>query len=87
MKPANDNSPRLLNRTEAAAYCGFKPSAFSGHVLAGRLPPALPGIKKWDRAAIDQFLDQASGLAKPEAMNDNTDPWAEYDRRKNARKT
>lgn len=86
-KPANDNVPRLLNRTEAAAYCGFKPTAFSSHVLAGRLPAALPGLHKWDRAAIDQFLDQASGLAKFESVNDNADPWAEYDRRKNARKT
>lgn len=75
---ANDNGPRLLSRTEAAAYCGFKPTAFGEHVRSGRLPPAMPGLKKWDRKALDMFLDQASGIAKPEATNDNVDPWAEW---------
>lgn len=78
---ANDNgplAPRLLSKAEAAAYCGFKLTAFSDHVRAGKLPPSLPGLKKWDRKALDQFLDEASGLAKPDAANDNVDPWAEW---------
>lgn len=81
---ANDNGPRLLSRTEAAAYCGFKPTAFGEHVRSGRLPPAIPGLKKWDRKALDMFLDNVSGLANDNAAEE-TDPWAEYDRKKNAR--
>lgn len=82
-RPANDNA-RLLSRAEAAAYCGFKPSAFSAHVLAGRLPQPIAGLRKWDRAAIDSYLDKVSGLANDNATEE-VDPWAEYDRKKNAR--
>lgn len=80
-KPANDNSPRLLSRTEAAAYCGFKPTAFSTHVLAGRLPAALPGLHKWDRAAIDAHLDKMSGLTKGnrDAPEDAFEAWERED--------
>lgn len=82
MKPANDNQ-RLLSRAEAAAYCGFKPSAFSAHVAAGRLPAALPGVRKWDRKAIDLHLDKLSGLVVETPSNDN-DPWADW-KKANAR--
>lgn len=84
MKPANDNGPRLLSRAEAAEYCGFKPSAFSAHVLAGRLPPAIPGLRKWDRAAIDAHLDKLSGLANDNDATADEDPWADW-KRENAR--
>lgn len=77
--------PRLLSRAEAAAYCGFKPSAFSAHVSAGRLPGPLAGLKKWDRAAIDAYLDKISGINTPMPAVEEDDPWAEYDRKKNAR--
>jgi hypothetical protein len=76
MKPANDNA-RLLSRAEAAAYCGFRPSAFSAHVAAGRLPAALPALRKWDRKVLDAHLDRMSGLEKTEAAS--KDPWAEWE--------
>lgn len=84
MKAANDNQ-RLLSRTEAAAYCGFKPSAFSAHVLAGRLPAALPGLRKWDRKAIDTHLDKLSGIDGVNVVSE--DPFDAWERQDNARQS
>lgn len=65
MKADNDNQ-RLLSRQEAAAYCGCSTATFSGWVAAGHMPKPLFGSKRWDKKAIDDALDKASGLA-----NDN----------------
>ena len=82
------NKPRLMDRAEAAAYCGYSPGQFSRLVTSGRLPPALRGLRRWDRAAIDAWLDQASGidrsLAKtPKQVSDDAfDAWErEYEAR------
>ena len=88
MTPANDSpngsSPRqadkrLMTRAEAAAYCGFRPSAFSAHVASGNLPPAIATLRRWDRAALDAHFDKLSGIA----ANDNApaaDPYLEWKR-------
>lgn len=65
--PANDNSPRLIGRKEAAAYCSVTPTCFSMWVASHKMPPAIPGTRKWDKRAIDAKLDEISGLA----VNDN----------------
>ncbi|MGM4886440.1 helix-turn-helix transcriptional regulator [Tardiphaga sp. 11_C7_N12_6] len=57
-----DNTPRLMNRGEAAAYCGISPSTFSNWVGKGTIPRPLQGTKRWDRLAIDQALDEKSGI-------------------------
>lgn len=57
---------RVLNRGEAASYVGVSPGHFETLVLSGTLPFPLPGYgrtRRWDRAAIDQALDRASGLS------------------------
>lgn len=59
---------RVLNREEAASYVGVSPGHFDTLVSSGTLPCPLPGYgrtRRWDRAAIDQALDQASGLSAP----------------------
>lgn len=63
----NDNGPRLIGRREAAAYCGIGESTFSLWVATHKMPPSVPGTRKWDKRAIDARLDEISGLG----ANDN----------------
>lgn len=64
--------PRLMSRAEAAAYCGISPTSFSCWVSSHKMPPAIPGTRKWDKRAIDAKLDEISGLAGDE---DAFDRW------------
>lgn len=82
--PANDNSPRLIGRQEAAAYCGITPTCFSMWVASHKMPPSIPGTRKWDKRAIDAKLDEISGLA----VNDNEaeDEFEKWSRQRDARK-
>ncbi|WP_234836842.1 helix-turn-helix transcriptional regulator [Sinorhizobium meliloti] len=61
-----NDSPRLIGRKEAAAYCGISPTCFSMWVASNKMPPAIPGTRKWDKRAIDAKLDEISGLDVPE---------------------
>jgi excisionase family DNA binding protein len=54
--------PRLIGRKEAAAYLGIAESTFSMWVATHKMPPTIPGTRKWDRRAIDARLDEISGL-------------------------
>lgn len=56
-------NPRLLTLSEAAAYCRLSKAGFNNWIAAGRLPPAIPGTHRWDRAALDAALDKISNLA------------------------
>ena len=73
-EPANDNQPRLMGRKDAAAYCGIAESTFSLWVATYKMPPCIPGTRKWDRRAIDAKLDEISGLV----VNDNEDPYEKW---------
>ncbi|PZP49820.1 MAG: hypothetical protein DI595_12725 [Agrobacterium fabrum] len=85
MSPANDNSPRLMGRREAAAYLGIGQSTFSLWVSTYKMPAAIAGTRKWDKRAIDAKLDEISGL---QSANDNTeDEFERWEREQNARKT
>lgn len=66
--------PRLIGRKEAAAYCGITPTCFSMWVAQGKMPPAIPGTRKWDRKAIDAKLDEISGLIA-DPKEDEFDRW------------
>jgi len=68
------DAPRLIGRKEAAAYCGITPTCFSMWVAQGKMPPAIPGTRKWDRKAIDAKLDEISGLAA-DRKEDEFDRW------------
>ena len=67
--------PRCIPIGEAAAYCGLTPSGFRAWVASGRLPPALPGTRRWDRKAIDAALDRLSGLSSDQTEENDIDLW------------
>jgi len=61
----NGKIPRGLSRKDAAAYAGCDSlSAFNSWIRRGILPGPIPGTHRWDRRAIDQAMDRASGLEK-----------------------
>jgi excisionase family DNA binding protein len=56
---------RVFNREEAASYLGISPGYFSKLVHEGRLPAPLPSYgraRRWDQVALDQVLDDRSGV-------------------------
>lgn len=54
--------PRLLDRQDAAEYCGVSVNHFLTHVPVG---PRLIGSKKlWDRKEIDAWLDGPASKTK-----------------------
>jgi predicted DNA-binding transcriptional regulator AlpA len=54
--------PRLMTGAEVAAYLGLTQASFSKWVADGRAPKRLPGTRRWDRKAIDLYLDKLSGI-------------------------
>jgi len=54
--------PRLLNRDDAAAYCGLSTDGFDDWRRRGLLPGPIEGTRRWDRKALDLALDKASGI-------------------------
>lgn len=58
---ANLIEPRGLTKGDAAAYCGCRTEdAFDDWVRKGIVPEPIPGTQRWDRKAIDWWLDKAS---------------------------
>lgn len=76
---------RLMTGAQAAEYCELAPATFSNWVAAGRLPPPLPGTRRWDRRALDAAIDKLSGLAPSIVPSD--DPFEIWEREHAARKT
>jgi hypothetical protein len=68
VKPRRGVEPRLLQKKEAAAYCGVCPSVFDQACPVQPLK-LLDRIPRWDRYALDAWID---GLAKSET--DELDP-------------
>lgn len=58
---------RLLTIDEAAAYCHMKPSGYRKAVRRGVLPGPVPGLRLYDRKAIDLALDRRQGLEQTES--------------------
>jgi hypothetical protein len=55
--------PRGLSKEDAASYSGCKTvAAFDDWISRGIMPGPIPGTHRWDRKAIDSYLDRASGL-------------------------
>lgn len=78
------DAPRLVGRKEAAAYLGIGESTFSMWVVQDKMPPAVPGTRKWDKKAIDARLDEISGLAT--AIASGEDDFDRLQRESDARK-
>lgn len=78
---------RLLSGAEAAAYYGVKPATFSQWVAAGRAPKPLPGTHRWDRRALDLFLDKLSGIpVSPVSKEDRErEEWEKWEKAYEAR--
>ena len=54
---------RVFSRPEAASYVCASVSYFDKLVRIGTMPQPLgfPGVKRWDKAALDLALDTLSG--------------------------
>ena len=61
--------PRLMTRTDAAAYCAVTPSRFYQLVKAGTLPAAVKGTTRYDRKALDAALDKLAGLTTDASLS------------------
>jgi hypothetical protein len=55
-------SPRLLTRQMAAAYCSVSLETFDDYRGRGIVPDPVLGTARWDRKLIDIWLDRASGI-------------------------
>jgi hypothetical protein len=68
------NAPRLLTRDQAAAYCGVGATTLNDWMEREIIPGPVPGTHRWDRKAIDAFLDILSRL--DDKLEDNAlDRW------------
>ena len=74
--------PRGISRQAAASYCGCSLRSFDDWVRKGILPGPITGTHRWDRWAIDAFLDRRSGLVEHNADDSALDQW---ERSRNAR--
>lgn len=54
--------PRLLTREQAAQRCGIKPGTFDLWRREGRVPPPVPGTRRYDAVALERALDRLSGI-------------------------
>lgn len=79
------DDPRLIGRKEAADYCGIGESTFSLWVATDKMPPTVPGTRKWDKRAIDARLDEISGLNAQATQNIARDPDKEFREREKKR--
>lgn len=61
-------SRRLLNETQAATYLGI-PRAAIKRILVGRVP--IDGRIRWDRVALDAWLDALRGVKTDAPANSN----------------
>lgn len=80
---ANDNSPLVLSRREAAALCHMSLTGFDSWVRKGIVPSAIPGTRRWSRVAIERAI--AGDRSSPEPANDNLSPFEKW-KRENANK-
>lgn len=65
--------PRLLTRRQAADYCQLTPEQFEAAcpVPAARiLPSTSKQARRWDRQAIDRWLDSLAGDGKAPASRE-----------------
>ncbi|PIP00652.1 hypothetical protein CJ014_00685 [Pleomorphomonas carboxyditropha] len=74
-----------MSRAEAAAFCAISPSRFSQWVSEGRIPAALKGTNRWDREAIQRFLDLKSGLLNDNKMSASASAFAAWKNSKDKR--
>lgn len=77
--PAPSPSPRLLTAIEAAKYLGFKSSQILRRIPVEPIlisDDGLTNTRRYDRKALDAWLDQRSGLTASASLP-HTDPGLE----------
>ena len=70
-------APRVMNQAETAGYIGYSPAWFGaklGGLYAMGFPKPLPLLERWDRHAVDRWLDRLGGEA-PRTVGDEHDAW------------
>jgi hypothetical protein len=71
------DTPRVLSKDKAAAYCGCETmAAFDDWVRRGIVPGPIPGTRRWDKRAIDMHLDRLSGIEP--ASEKQLSPYQEW---------
>jgi hypothetical protein len=55
-------TPRLLTREQSAVYCGISPAHFGETIGKEVTPVRVRGAVRWDRLALDVWIDKKSGL-------------------------
>jgi len=56
---------RVFSRAEAASYVSASVGYFDKLIRLGKMPQALPlpGVKRWDKNALDRAIDALSGMS------------------------
>lgn len=71
--------PRLLSRTEAAAYVGLSANQFDEEVTAGTFPGPVPlRVTRrlvWDRQALDEALDGTRKVNDGKSWDERREAW------------
>jgi hypothetical protein len=70
-------APRLLDKGQAAAYCGVCVAVFETSVGVAAIE-VKPGLKRWDRHALDRWIDALNG----ELSGDLGSAWDDWHGRK-----
>jgi len=59
-------TPRLLNRQQAAEYCGVCVNTFKAHVASHVRPVEIGAKRLWDMRELDRWIDTRSmGMTEP----------------------
>ena len=66
------NPSRLMSRDALMDYLSVGSTTLHRLIKEGKIPGPLPGLKRWDRAAVDAALDRISGIAKHATHDDFT---------------
>jgi hypothetical protein len=81
---AKNLDPRLLHKTDAAAYCAIAPATFEKACPVA--PVMLSGrIARWDRRALDKWIDSLGVGESIEEDNSLVRVWDDRNRRKDPR--
>ena len=83
--PSPTTSPRLLNATQASLYLGFRSPELLKNIPVQPIRIAGVGVgraPRWDRLALDRWLDSLSGLVAPtgdereETLDEEFEAWS-----------
>ncbi len=76
--------PRMLSRTQAAAYCGVCPDIFD-QVCPVKPVQLLQRIPRYDRFALDEWMNTLDHKDVEQRLNPILAAWDQNDRNSRAR--